>query len=117
MVASTGTAYSSPGKWKSELYCAAPVTFCGPSTRGVPRPIGDAAGFSCVGGMVGPSPESGGHRQFQGVREAAPGQLDLEPVLALRLGVAQGRRRRLAEGRLGGGLTDERGFRLGGPPG
>src|SRR5438552_18272302 len=96
MVASTGTAYSSPGKWKSEVYCAVPVTFCGPSTRGVPRPIGDA-GFSCVVGMFGPSTESGRRRHVQGVREAAPGQLDLEPILALRLGVAHRRCRSFSE--------------------
>src|SRR5262249_55337359 len=43
--------YSSPGKWKSAVYRAVPVTFRGPSTRGVPRPIGDA-GVSCVGILV-----------------------------------------------------------------
>src|SRR5690348_16810742 len=103
MVASTGTAYSSPGKWKSEVYRAAPVTFCGPSTRGVSRPTGDAAGLSCGVGMFGPSAGSGGRRRFQGVHETAPGQLDLEPVLALGPGAAQRRLRRLPEGRLVGG--------------
>src|SRR5207247_5092918 len=110
MVASTGTAYSSPGNWKSEAYRAIPVTFCGPSTRGVPRPIGDAARFSCVVGMFGPSTGSG-NRHLEGVREAAPGQLDLEPILALRFGVAQGGLRRLAEARLVCGLTGECTFR------
>src|SRR5262245_32735317 len=102
MVASTGTAYSSPGKWKSEVYCAVPVTFCGPSTRGVSRPIGEVVGVSCGVGMVVPSlrgtdlqsvrppdglqirpTESGCRRHVERVREAALGQLDLEPVLAL----------------------------------
>src|SRR4051794_24799888 len=104
VVASTGTAYSSPGRWKSVVYLAVPVTLSGPSTRGVPRPIGDA-GVSRVVGMVAPPPESGGDRQFQGVGQAPPGQLDLEPVLALRFGVPQGRRRRPAERRLGRGLA------------
>ena len=53
IVASTGTAYNIPGKWKSEAYCAAPLTFNGPSTRGVLRPIGDVVGVSCVVGMFG----------------------------------------------------------------
>src|SRR6266550_1290494 len=97
IVASTGTAYSVPGKWKSEAYCAIPLTFNGPSTRGVLRPIGEAVGISCVVGMFGPSVESGGRRHLEGVCEAALGQLDFERVLALRLGVAQGRLRRLAE--------------------
>jgi len=43
MVAPTGTAWSMPGKWKSEAYWALPLTFSGPSTRGVSRPIGDVA--------------------------------------------------------------------------
>src|SRR2546422_160522 len=55
IVASTGTAYSNPGKWKSEVYCAFPLTFNGPSTRSVLRPIGDVVGISCVADMFVPS--------------------------------------------------------------
>src|SRR6266576_3871159 len=51
IVASTGTPYNNPGKWKSEAYCAVPLTFNGPSMRGVSRPIGDAVGISCTVGM------------------------------------------------------------------
>src|SRR5947208_14774119 len=91
IVAPTGTAYNIPGKWKSEVYCAFPVTFTGPSTRGVLRPIGEVVGASFVGGMFAPSMESGGRGQVEGMREAALGQLDLERVLALRLGAAEGR--------------------------
>jgi hypothetical protein len=52
IVASTGTPYNNPGKWKSEAYRAVPVTFNGPSTRGVSRPIGDVVGASFVVGIV-----------------------------------------------------------------
>src|SRR5438477_11787691 len=76
IVASTGTAYSIPGKWKSEAYCALPVTFSGPSTRGVRRPSGDVVGISFVVAMCDPSGESGGRRHVQGVREAALRQFD-----------------------------------------
>src|SRR5437879_10472329 len=107
IVASTGTAYSSPGKWKSEAYCALPLTLTGPSTRGVPRPIGDAVGLFSFVGMFAPSVESGCRRHLQGVREAALGQFDFELVFALRFGVAQRRFRCLAKvGRIGG-LSDE----------
>src|SRR5437660_6607239 len=58
IVASTGTAYSIPGKRKSEVYCAFPLTFNGPSTRGVLRPTGEAVGASCDVGMFAPSVES-----------------------------------------------------------
>ena len=83
IVASTGTPYNNPGKWKSEAYCAVPVTFNGPSTRGVSRPIGDAVSFLWHG-MLGRL-----RREFQSVDEAALGQFDLEAVLALRLCAAQ----------------------------
>src|SRR5215510_4083204 len=88
IVASTGAAYSNPGKWKSEVYCAFPVTFNGPSTRGVSRPIGDVAGISCASDMFCSFYESG-RRHLQRVRKAAFGQLDFEPILTLRFGVAQ----------------------------
>src|SRR5258708_19737533 len=117
MVASTGTAYSIPGKWKSEVYCAIPLTLRGPSTRGVSRPTGETIGVSCVVGMFVPSVESGCRCHFQGVCEAALGQLDLEPVLALWFGVAHGRFRCLAEVGCVGGLTGERDLGLGGSPG
>ena len=78
---------------------------------------GLAIGISLVAGMFAPSVESACGGDFQGVREATLGQFDLERVLALRLGVAQGRRRRLSEVRLVGGLADEHGFGLGGSPG
>src|SRR5438105_11619724 len=116
-VASTGTAYSSPGKRKSEVYCATPVTFTGPSIRGVPRPTGEPVAVSFAAGMFAPSVGSACGRDFEGVGEAAPGQFDLERVLALRLGVAQGRFRRLAEDRLVGGLADKHGFGVGRAPG
>src|SRR5437773_10344871 len=75
IVASTGTAYSSPGKWKSEVYCACPLTLLGPSMRGVSRPIGDVVELSCVVGMIWSlAVESGCRRHLEGVREAALGQ-------------------------------------------
>src|SRR5207249_9108751 len=117
IVASTGTAYSMPGKWKSEVYCACPLTFNGPSTRGVLRPIGETVGAWCVVCIFAPSAESGCRRHLQGVHEAALGQLDFESVLALWLGVAHGRFRRFAKVGRVGRLTDERGFGLGGAPG
>src|SRR3982075_2489372 len=83
IVASTGTAYNIPGKWKSEAYCATPLTFNGPSTRGVLRPIGDVVGVSCVVGMLGYS-LGGLGRELQRVDEAALGQLHLETILTLR---------------------------------
>ena len=94
IVASTGTAYNNPGKWKSEAYCAVPVTFNGPSTRGVSRPIGDAVRFPeaySLGGL---------RREFQSVDEAALGQLDLEAILALRFCIAQRGVGRFPENRL-----------------
>src|SRR5262245_51963709 len=115
IVASTGTAYNIPGKWKSEVYCAFPVTFNGPSMRGVSRPIGDVAGISCVSDMFCSFDESC-RRHLQRVREAALGQLDLEPILTLRFGVAQRRLRRVAEARQAYRLADQRGFRLRGSP-
>src|SRR6478735_1301838 len=91
MVASTGTAYSVPGKWKSEVYCAVPATFFGPSMRGVSRPIGDRVGTVWGEGVVAMVfLRSGRHRHMEGVREAALGQFDLVAVLALRLGIAHG---------------------------
>src|SRR5947209_2883818 len=116
IVASTGTAYSIPGKWKSEVYCAFPLTFTGPSTRGVLRPIGETVGASCVVGMFAPSLESARRGDFQGVSEAALGQLNLERVLALRLGVAHSRFRCFAKVGCVGRLADESGLGLGGPP-
>src|SRR5438552_3237164 len=110
IVASTGTATSIPGKWKSDVYCASPLTFNGPSTRGVLRPIGETVGASCVVCIFAPSVESGCRRHLQGVREAALGQLDFEPVLALRLGIAHGRFRCFAKVLGGGRFTVERGF-------
>src|SRR5437879_11832617 len=78
-----------PGKWKSEVYWAVPLTFNGPSTRGRPRPIGDVAGISGVVAMFDPSVKSACDGHLQGVRKAAPGQLDFERILALRFGIAQ----------------------------
>src|SRR6185436_9072899 len=89
IVASTGTAYNIPEKWKSEAYCATPVTFNGPSTRGVLRPIGEVVGVSGVVGMSDYSLGSLG-REFQRVDEAAFGQLYLEAIFALRLRATQG---------------------------
>src|SRR6266481_2394699 len=117
IVASTGTAYSSPGKWKSEAYCALPLTFSGPSTRGVLRPTGETVGVSCFVGMFTPWLESACRRHLQGVREAALGQLDLEAVLALRLGVVHGSFRRFAEVRRSSSLADKRGLGFGRSPG
>src|SRR5438132_1223618 len=116
MVASTGTPYSNPGKWKSEAYCALPLTLTGPSTRGVLRPIGEAAGLFSLVAMFAPSVESGCRRHLQGVRQAAFGQLDFELVLALRFGVAQRRFRCLAKVGRVGSLTDESGLGFGGSP-
>src|SRR6202011_4606170 len=97
IVASTGTAYSIPGKWKSEAYCALPLTFNGPSTRGVRRPIGDVVGVSGAVGVVGMFRplerivSSGRRGRLQRVRETALRQLDLETILAPRLGAAHRR--------------------------
>src|SRR4030095_11187777 len=88
IVASTGTAYNIPGKWKSEAYCATPLTFNGPSTRGVLRPIGDAVAVSCVAGIFVNSLGSLGC-ELQRMHKAALGQFDLEAILTLRLRVAQ----------------------------
>src|SRR5260370_16734141 len=117
IVASTGTATSVPGKWKSEVSCAFPLTFNGPSTRGISRPIGEAVGLFCVVGMFAPSVESACRRHVEGVREAALGQLDFERVLALRFGVAHRRFRCFAKVGRVGRLTIERGFGLAGAPG
>src|SRR6266487_2214720 len=100
-----------PGKWKSEVYSALPLTFNGPSTRGVSRPIGET-----VGGMFAPSMDSAGRGDFQGVGETSLGQFDLEPILALRFGVAQGSFRRLAKVGYVGGLADESSLGLGRTP-
>src|SRR5260370_27268813 len=115
IVASTGTAYSVPGKLKSEVYCARPLTLRGPSTRGVSRPTGEAVWVFCVVGMFAPSVESA-CRHLEGVCQAAPGQLNLEPILALRFGVAHSRFRRFAKVGCIGGLTNECGLGLGGSP-
>src|SRR5579871_2403128 len=91
IVAPTGTAYSIPAKWKSEVYWATPVTLSGPSTRTVSRPIHEAAGDACgcVAMLISPSAGSAVRRRLQGVRQAPLRQLDLEFVFALRFGVAQ----------------------------
>src|SRR6266404_1014494 len=105
-----------PGKWKSEAYCAFPVTLSGPSTRRVSRPIGDLAGMSRVVGMFVPSVESGCNRHLQCVRETAFGQLDFKPILALRFGIAHGRFRRLSERGFVCRLACKRRFGFLGPP-
>src|SRR5207302_7038878 len=117
IVASTGTAYSIPGKRKSEVYSAFPLTFTGPSTRGVLRPIGETVGASSFVRIFAPSLASGCRGHLQGMRETAPGQLDFECVLTLRLGVAQRRFGCFAKVGCIGRLTDERRFGLGGAPG
>src|SRR5438132_5641150 len=111
IVASTGTAYSIPGKWKSEVYFAVPVTLAGPSTRGVLRPIGDV-----VVAIFDPPVESACRRHLEGVGETAPGELDFERVLALGFCVAERRLGRLSEGRVVRRLTHEHRFGLGSPP-
>src|SRR5438132_11838336 len=103
IVASTGTAYKIPGKWKSEAYFATPLTFSGPSTRGVLRPIGDAVAVSCVVAMFLDSLGGLSH-QLQCVHQAAFGQLDLKTIMALLLGTAQRRLSRFPEDRLGSRL-------------
>src|SRR5437016_14634266 len=105
-----------PGKWKSELYCAFPLTFDGPSTRGTARPIGEVVGISWVVAMLDPSVKSACGRHLQCVGKAAPGQLDLDRVLGLRFGIAQSRLPSLPEVRCVCGLTDECGFGLVGAP-
>src|SRR5882762_6941457 len=116
IVASTGTAYSIPGKRKSEVYCANPLTLRGPSTRGVSRPTGEAVGVFCVVDMFAPSVESAHRGDLQSVREAALGQFDLKLVLALRFGVAHSRFRRFAKVGCVSRLTNKHGFGLGGSP-
>src|SRR5262249_345940 len=86
-----------PGKWKSEVYCASPVTLRGPSTRGVSRPTGEMSSVSWVLCMFTPSVESAHRGHFQGVREAPLGQFDFELVLALRFSVPHRPFRRLAK--------------------
>src|SRR5262245_11407138 len=111
IVASTGTAYSMPGKWKSAVYCASPLTLTGPSTRGVSRPTGDMAGVSWV--LIGtPSVASARRSHMQGVRKAPCGQFDFKRVLALWFRVAHRSLRRLAKVGGVGVLADERGLRL-----
>src|ERR1700704_6863575 len=117
IVASTGTAYSIPGKWKSAVYCAIPLTLRGPSTRGVSRPTGETIGVSCIAGMFAPSVESARRGDLQSGREAALGQFDLKLVLALRFGVAHCRFPRLAKVGCVGRLTGESGFGLVRSPG
>src|SRR6266404_7401860 len=99
-----------PGKWKSEVYCAFPVTLSGPSTRRVSRPIGDVAGISCVVAMFVPSVESGCNRHLQCVCQTAFGQFDFKPILTLRFGVAHGRFRRFPESAFLCRLADEHGL-------
>jgi hypothetical protein len=53
IVAATGTAYNIPGKLKSVVYWAIPVTLRVPSMRTVSRPIGEVAGC-CVDDMIAP---------------------------------------------------------------
>src|SRR5437763_851175 len=100
MVASIGTAYSKPGKWKSEAYCATPLTFNGPSIRGVLRPIGDVVGISCVVGTFRCSLASLGC-QLQRVHQAAFSQLNLEAVFTLRLRIPERSVRCLTEDSFG----------------
>src|SRR5260370_24705708 len=90
------------------------LTFNGPSTRGVPRPIGETVGASCVVGIFAPSVESACRRHLEGVREAAFGQLNLERVLALRFGVPQRRFRGCAKAGWIGRLFGECRFSLSG---
>src|SRR5262245_43282936 len=116
IVASMGTAYSIPGRWKSAVYFACPVTFSGPSTRGVRRPIGEGVEASCVGGMVPPARELGGHCGLEGMNEAALSEFDFEAVFALPLGVAQGCLGRLAKLVPSGRLADQHGLGLRGTP-
>src|SRR4029077_1296962 len=87
IVASTGTAYNIPGKWKSAAYCAIPLTFNGPSTRGVLRPIGDTVAV-CVAGIFVNSLGWWG-RVLQRMHEAAFGQFHFEAILTLGLRVLQ----------------------------
>src|SRR5256885_13782660 len=75
---------------------AVPLTFNGPSTRGVLRPIGEAVGFSCVVGIFGYSLGSLGP-ELQRVDKAAFGELHFEAIFALRFRSTQRRFRRFAE--------------------
>src|SRR5437867_5168263 len=95
IVASTGTAYNIPGKWKSDAYIAAPLTFSGPSMRGCGLPMTDI----CVLSGIIKAKHSLGvlRREFQRVYQAAFGQFYLEAVLTLRLGATQRCIRRLLE--------------------
>src|ERR1700688_3879908 len=117
IVASTGTAYSIPGKGKSEVYCASPLTLRGPSTRGVSRPTVETTGLSSSACMFAlPRVKLDCHRHVQCVCKAALRQFDLEAVLALRFGMAHSRIRRLAKVGCVGGLTDQSSFGLGRSP-
>ena len=93
---------------------AAPVTFSGPSTRGVSMPIGDHVDAVGVGTVIGINrPALGCHGHVERMRKAALGQFDFECVLALRLGIAQSHLCSFAEVGLVCGLTDQRRFGLG----
>src|SRR5271166_1087243 len=118
MVAPTGTAYSIPGKWKSEVYCARPVTFRGPSNRTVSRPIGEAVGEACVciAIVVSPSAGSAVRHRMQSVHKTALRQFNLEFVFALRFGIAQCSFGSLVEICGIRGLAGERRFRFGRAP-
>src|SRR6185436_12141941 len=85
-----------------------PVTFNGPSTRCVSRPIGEVSEICC--GMFVPSVESTCDRHLQCVCETAFRQFDLKGILALRLGIAHSYFRRLSKVRWVPSLTDQRGF-------
>src|SRR5258705_5420105 len=118
MVLQTGTAYSMPGNWWSDVYMALPLTFSGPSTRGCSLPMTDV-GPLCVAAMID-SPDCClrrlGHL-LQRVDEAAPGQFHLEAVLAPRSCVAQRGVSRPSKRRLPDGLTCKYGFGLCRSPG
>ena len=106
-----------PGKMEVGcIHAPAPLTFSGPSTRGVVcADRRRRRGFLChwhvrysLGGL---------RREFQGVDETAFGQFHFEAILALRFCIAQRRLRRFSENGFVAGWSVNSRFGLCRPPG
>src|SRR5689334_10692353 len=94
-----------PGKLKSEVYCASPVTLRGPSMRCVSRPSGEG-----VVAMISTPEGSACRGRAKSVSQTTLRQFDLEAVLALRLRALQRSFGSESEGRVVCRLPGKRGF-------
>src|SRR5271168_3577980 len=87
IVLPTGTAYTSFGKLKSDVYMARPLTFEGPSTRGMSFPRGDILVFLSGGMVKSPISLLGGSGglgcRFKRMYQTALRQLNFETVFGL----------------------------------